>query len=460
MNFHDQRSGNQRLGRLVKAPENFIRRDAVGQVFSEAKAGRRDFVRGAFAAALAGAASSSLAQAKQVGNGDPNILELPAHSKGLGQPVALEGYGKPSKFEANVQRRPSPGLTQTTQSSVSFAPLQSLFGIVTPSGLHFERHHQGWWDIDPSKHRLMLNGSDAAFMKTPLVFTMDELMRLPSVSRFHFIECGANTGMEWGNVAVPTCQYTHGMLSCSEFTGVPLKLLLDMAGVDYRRARYVLAEGADGSSMTRTVPMELVESGEVLVAYGQNGEMLRPEQGYPLRLVVPGVQGVSWVKYLRRIEVGDQPYGTKDEALHYMDLQPGGLHRQYTSTQECKSVITTPSGGQVLLDKGFYQISGLAWSGRGAVKGVDVSVDGGRNWKTATLQGPAMSKCLTRFSLDWAWDGKAALVQSRAVDESGYVQPTYQQLRAVRGTRSTYHNNAVQTWLVDESGEVKNVQLS
>jgi sulfane dehydrogenase subunit SoxC len=449
------------FGRLLKAPENFIGRDAVGTVFSEAKTGRRDFVRGAFAAALAGAAAStSLAQSPSAQNGDPNILQLPAHSKGLGQGVAVDGYGKPSKFEANVQRRISPGLTQTRQSSVSFAPLQSLFGIVTPSGLHFERHHQGWWDIDPSKHRLMLNGSDASLMKTPLVFTVDELMRLPSISRFHFIECGANTGMEWGNVAVPTCQYTHGMLSCSEFTGVPLKLLLDMAGVDYRRARYVLAEGADGSSMTRTVPMELVESGEVLVAYGQNGEMLRPEQGYPLRLVVPGVQGVSWVKYLRRIEVGDQPYGTKDEALHYIDLQPGGLHRQYTSTQECKSVITTPSGGQVLLDKGFYQISGLAWSGRGKVKRVDVSVDGGRQWKTAKLQGPVMSKCLSRFTLDWNWDGKAALVQSRAMDDTGYVQPSLAQLRAARGTRSIYHNNAIQTWLVEQGGEVKNVHLA
>ena len=452
-----------RHGRLLKAPENFIRPDGARTVFTEAKAGRREFVRVAFAAALATAAApAALAQANPLpaGGGDPNILELPAHSKGLGQAVATDGYGKPSRFEANVQRRRSPGLTQTTQASVSFAPLQSLFGIVTPSGLHFERHHQGWWDVDPSKHRLMINGSDAKMLETPLVFTVDEIMRLPSVSRFHFIECGANTGMEWGNVAVPTCQYTHGMLSCSEFTGVPLKILLDMAGVNYKRGRYLLAEGADGSSMTRTIPMELVESGEVLVAYGQNGEMLRPEQGYPLRLVVPGVQGVSWVKYLRRIEVGDQAYGTKDEVIHYVDLQPGGLHRQYTSTQECKSVVTTPSGGQVLLDKGFYQISGLAWSGRGKVKRVDVSVDGGRNWKAARLQGPVMDKCLTRFSLDWPWNGQPALVQSRAADDTNQLQPNYRQLRAVRGTRSVYHNNAIQTWLVQESGEVKNVQLS
>ncbi|HSV35111.1 MAG TPA: sulfite dehydrogenase [Ramlibacter sp.] len=442
-------------GRLRKAPENFLDREAIRTVAAQARQGRRDFLRGAFAAAATGLAVAE-AHAQTAPAGDENILKLPEHSRGLGQPVATDGYGKPSKFEANVQRRRSPGLTQTTQASVSFAPLQSLFGIVTPSGLHFERHHQGWWDIDPSKHRFMVNG----LVKAPKVFTMDELMRLPSVSRFHFIECGANTGMEWGNVAVPTCQYTHGMLSCSEFTGVPLIRLLEMAGADLAKGRFLLAEGADGSSMTRTIPMSLVRSGEVLVAYGQNGEMLRPENGYPLRLVVPGVQGVSWVKYLRRIEVGDQPYGAKDEVIHYVDLLPDGMHRQYSSIQECKSVVTTPSGGQVLLDRGFYSINGLAWSGRGAVRRVDVSVDGGRNWRTARLQSPVLSKCLTRFNLDWVWDGRPALIQSRATDDTGHVQPTYRQLRAVRGTRSIYHNNAIQSWLVEESGEVKNVQLA
>ena len=448
-------------GRLVKAPENVLDAETISTVLTADPQARRGFLQRAFAAAGLAIAAPALAKAAALeGAGDPNILKLPTHSTGLGRPVATDGYGKPSAFESNVQRRTSPGLTQTTQASVSFAPLQSLFGIVTPSGLHFERHHQGWWDIDPSKHRLMLNGSDDKVMRTPLVFTMDELMRLPSVSRFHFIECGANTGMDWGNVSVPTCQYTHGMLSCSEFTGVPLKLLLDRAGVDYKRARYVLAEGADGSSMTRTVPMELVESGEVFVAYGQNGEMLRPENGYPLRLVVPGVQGVSWVKYLRRIEVGDKPYGTKDETIHYVDLMPSGLHRQYSSTQECKSVVTTPSGGQTLLDRGFYNISGLAWSGRGKVKRVDVSVDGGRNWRTARLETPVLSKCLTRFNLDWVWDGTPAWIQSRAMDDTGYVQPTKGQLRAVRGTRSIYHNNSIQTWQVQENGEVRNVQLA
>ncbi len=453
-------SESRRPGRLIKAPDSFLDPQGVRQVHAEAKAGRRDFLRAAFVAASAAAGGAAQATATRSGDaGDPNILVLPEHSKSLGQAVATDGYGKPSRFEVNVQRRASPGLTQTTQASVSFAPLQSLLGIVTPSGLHFERHHQGWWDVDPTKHRFMVNGSDASLLKQSMVFTLDDLMRLPSRSRFHFIECGANTGMEWGNVAVPTVQYTHGMLSCSEFTGVPLRTVLDMAGVDYRRARYVLAEGGDGSSLTRTIPMEMVENGEVLLAYGQNGEMLRPENGYPLRLVVPGVQGVSWVKYLRRIEVGDQPYATKDEAVSYIDLMPDGRHRQYTSIQECKSVVTMPSGGQVLLDKGFYSISGLAWSGRGAIRRVDVSVDGGRNWRSARLQGPVMAKCLTRFDLDWVWDGKPALIQSRAIDDTGFVQPSYAQLRKVRGVRSTYHNNAIQTWLVQESGEVRNVQL-
>ena len=427
--------------------------------FAQTANQRRGFLRNAFAAAIGSGATLAAAQ-----EGDPNILNLPDHSKGLGQGVATDGYGKPSAFEVNVQRRPSPGLTQTTQSSVSFAPLQSLFGIITPSGLHFERHHQGWWDVDPRGHRLMLNGSDATMLKKPLVFTLDELMRLPAVSRFHFIECGANTGMEWGNVAVPTVQYTHGMLSCSEFTGVPLITLLEMAGADLTRGKFVLAEGADGSSMTRTIPMSQIVSGEVLVAYGQNGEMLRPENGYPLRLVVPGIQGVSWVKYLRRIELGDQPYATKDEAAHYIDLLPDGTHRQYTSIQECKSVVTTPSGGQVLHGQGFYSITGLAWSGRGKVKQVDVSTDGGRNWRTARLQSPVLDKCLTRFSLDWVWNANStdqpAIIQSRATDETGYVQPSLRALREVRGTRSIYHNNSIQSWQVTQSGEVKNVQVA
>jgi sulfane dehydrogenase subunit SoxC len=436
-----------KAGMIRRAPENFLSQEEIREVAS----GRRDFLRNAFlAAASAGVAGQALAQPA----GDPAIINLPAHTKGLGQPVAARAYGLPSKYEENLQRRESPGLTRVGAASVSFAPLQGFFGIITPSGLHFERHHQGWWDIDPAQHRLMVNG----LVKEARVFTMDDIMRLPSVSRMHFIECGANSGMEWGNVAVPTVQYTHGMLSCCEFTGVPLSILLEECGYDKKKGKFVLAEGADGSSMTRTIPMDRALD-DVIVAYAMNGEMLRPENGYPLRLVVPGIQGVSWVKWLRRIEVGDQPWGSKDETMHYVDLMPDGLHRQYTSIQECKSVITTPSGGQKLLNKGFYNVSGIAWSGRGKIKRVDVSFDGGKNWQTARLETPVLTKCITRFNIGWEWKGGPAILQSRAIDDTGYVQPKMRQLREVRGTRSIYHNNAIQSWEVAESGEVMNVQV-
>jgi sulfane dehydrogenase subunit SoxC len=435
-------------GRIIKAPEGHLPADEL----EAARKARRRFMGTALA--MGAGVAGPQATAQGIGDGDPAILKLPAHSTGLGQPVAATGYGAPSTWEKNIQRRPSPGLTQVTQASVSFAPLQSLFGIITPSGLHFERHHQGWWDIDPSQHRLMING----LVREPRVFSMDDLMRLPSVSRIHFIECGANSAMEWGNSAVPSVQYTHGMLSCSEFTGVRLSTLLEMCGADVKRGQYVLAEGADGSSMTRTIAMANALD-DVIVAWGMNGEMLRPENGYPLRLVVPGVQGVSWVKYLRRIKVGDQPFYAKDEEVHYVDLMPDGRYRQFTSIQECKSVITTPSGSQTLLDKGYYNVTGLAWSGRGTIKRVDVSADGGRNWRSARLEGPVLSKALTRFNIDWVWDGSPAILQSRAMDDTGYVQPKINQLRAVRGTRSLYHNNAIQSWRVAETGDVSNVQV-
>jgi sulfane dehydrogenase subunit SoxC len=445
-------------GRILRAPENFVDPTLAHEITTQGLSEeRRGFLRKSFmaaSAALMGNSAMAAASKATLDDGDPNILNLPEHSKTLGKSVASNPYGVPSKYETNLVRRESPGLTRVPQASVAFAPLQGMFGIITPSGLHFERHHQGWQDIDPSRHRFMING----LVKNPKVYTMDDLMRMPSVSRMHFIECGANTAMEWGNVAVPTVQYSHGMLSCSEFTGVPLSVLLDDVGYDRKKGKFILAEGADGSGMTRTIAMDRALD-DVIVAWGMNGEMLRPENGYPLRLVVPGVQGVSWVKWLRRIEVGDAPYATKDEAVHYIDAMPDGSYRQYTSIQECKSVITTPSAGQVLLDKGFFNITGLAWSGRGKVKRVDVSVDGGRSWRTARLESPVLPKCLTRFNIDWVWDGSPVVLQSRAMDDTGYVQPKINELRAVRGTRSIYHNNAVQSWKVSDSGEVSNVQV-
>jgi len=416
---------------------------------------RRDFLLRAMAMGGAALASGTALRAGAQDlsrNLPPNVPEWETK---LGVPILDHPYGAPSPYEAAVKRRESPGLTRTPQSSVSFTPLQNLFGIITPSSLHFERYHGGLPEVDPSQHRLMIHGMTAH----PRIFTVDEVMRFPSVSRIHFIECGANTGMEWGNVAVPTVQYTHGMISCSEWTGVLLSTLLEECGFDRKHARFVLAEGADAASLTRSVPIEMALD-DAMVVYAQNGEMLRPEQGYPLRLLVPGVQGVSSVKWLRRIKVGDAPWNTREEALHYVDLMPGGIHRQYTWIQEAKSVITSPSGGQVILDRGYHEITGLAWSGRGRVRRVDVSADGGRNWRHAMLQEPVLPKALTRFRLDWNWDGGPALLQSRVIDETGYVQPTYRQLREVRGTRSIYHNNAIQTWRVAASGEVSNVQVA
>jgi len=427
----------RRPGRIKLAPED---------------SGRRAFLTQG--AAIAGSLVAAAAAHPVRAQADEAPPADPPWSRTLGAPILASPYGVPSRYEAGVVRRQSPGLTRTAQSSVSFTPLQSLFGIITPSGLHFERHHAGVPDVVPEQHRLMIHG----LVHAPRLYTIDDIVRFPSVSRIHFIECGANTGMEWANAAVPTVQYTHGMLGCSEWTGVPLGVLLDEAGVDRKRARYVLAEGADAASLTRTIPLEMALN-DVLVVYGQNGEMLRPEQGYPLRLLVPGVQGVSSVKWLRRLEVGDAPWNTREESLHYVDLLPGGLQRQYTWIQEAKSVITSPSGGQVLLDRGYHEIRGLAWSGRGKVRRVDVSTDGGRNWRTAKLQGPILPKALTRFRIDWTWVGGPALLQSRVIDETGYVQPSIRELRAVRGTRSIYHNNAIQTWRVDPAGDVTNVQI-
>jgi len=416
---------------------------------------RRGLLRRAVALGGGAVAAYTAGSARADDGLDKNLPpHVPEWSRTLGAPILASPYGAPSRFEANVKRRESPGLTRTPQSSVAFTPLQNLFGIITPSGLHFERHHAGVPDVDPHQHRLMIHG----LVAQPRIYTMDDIVRFPSVSRIHFVECGANTGMEWRNVAVPTVQYSHGMLSCSEWTGVLLSTLLDEVGIDRATAKYLLAEGADGASLTRTIPLAMALD-DVLVCYGQNGEMLRPEQGYPPRLLVPGVQGVSSVKWLRRIEVGDQPWNTREEALHYIDLMPGGKHRQYTWIHEAKSVITAPSGGQVLLDRGYHEITGLAWSGRGKVKRVDVSTDGGRNWRTARLSEPVLTKALTRFRIDWTWNGGPALLQSRVIDETGYVQPTIRQLRTVRGTRSIYHNNAIQTWRVDATGEVSNVQV-
>lgn len=412
-------------------------------------AGRRRFLA-AGAALGAGLGTSALggrSWAQESGNLPPNT---PKWTLQPGRPVGL-GYGTPSPFEENVIRRATDS-TPTMLSSWSFTPLQDLHGIITPNGLIFERHHAGVPDIDPDEHRLMIHG----LVERPLLLSMEDLMRFPSVSRIYFLECSGNTLTEWEEPYVETVQVTHGLLSCCEWTGVMLSTILDEVGLK-PEAEWFLAEGADAASLTRSVPIRKGLTDAMLV-YAQNGEMLRPEQGYPLRLLLPGWEGNMNVKWLRRIEIGDKPWYSRQETSKYTDLMPDGTARELSFEMEAKSVITFPSGEQVLKQPGFYEISGLAWSGTGRIRRVDVSTDGGRNWKTAELQEPVLPYALVRFRLPWTWDGSPTVLQSRAIDETGYVQPTHQQLLDARGTKSVYHYNAIQSWQINKDGEVKNVK--
>lgn len=417
-------------------------------------AARRDFLKkGLTVAAAAATAGAGAANAKSE-NAKP--LQVDEWSKRLGRGVVSVPYGSPSRFEAHVVRRNVPWLTADAVSSVSFTPLHELSGIITPNGLVFERYHAGVPEIPPQEHRLLLHG----LVERPLVFTMDDLMRFPSVSAIHFLECPANGGMEWRGAQMEASQFTHGMVSCCEWTGVQLSVLLQEAGVK-PEGKWLLAEGADGAGMTRSIPMEKALDDSIL-AYAQNGEKLRPEQGYPLRLLNPGWEGNTSVKWLRRIKVGDSPWHHREETSKYTDLMADGKARRFTWVMEANSVILNPCPEKPWTNarKGKMHLSGLAWSGRGRIKAVDISDDGGANWRRATLEGTALPKCLTRFSMPYEWSGKPLLLQSRAMDETGYVQPTLAQLRKVRGVESIYHKNAIQTWGVGEDGAVRNVQLS
>jgi sulfane dehydrogenase subunit SoxC len=385
-------------------------------------------------------------QPARAGNADG----VPSWTREQGQPILSPAYGQPSPFEKDVIRR-GVGSTPTQLSSWSFTPLQDLHGIITPSGLVFERHHAGVPAIDPDRHRLLLHG----LVDRPLTFSMDDLMRFPSVSRIHFLECSGNGSAEWKAPKGAGIQQTHGLLSCCEWTGVPLAAVLDEAGIK-GGARWILAEGADAAAMTRSIPMDKALD-DALLVYAQNGERLRPEQGYPLRLFLPGFEGNMSVKWLRRLKVGDEPFETREETAKYTDLMPDGTARQFTFHMEAKSVITSPSAGQALRGYGFREISGFAWSGRGSIRRVEVSLDEGRTWHEAALQPPVLSRALTRFRLPWRWNGERATVQSRAIDDTGYVQPTRAQLIAARGLNSYYHNNSIQSWRIEASGEVRNV---
>lgn len=411
------------------------------------QAGRRRFLhQGAGMGASLGAAAALGAVPARA-----QTLTVPPWTRAPGEPVLWHAYGQPSAFEKNVIRRnrgpaPMPG------ANSSMTPLQDLRGIITPTGLVFERHHAGIPQIDPAQHRLAVHG----LVERPRIFTMDDLVRLPSVSRIHFLECSGNTGREWRAPSATSVQISHGLLSCCEWTGVPLSVVLEEVGVR-PEAAWLLAEGADSATMTRSVPMVKAME-DALLVYAQNGEMLRPEHGYPLRLFLPGFEGNMSIKWLRRLKLGRAPFMTREETSKYTDSLPDGSARQFTFMMDVKSVITFPAPDHRLRDRGFYEISGLAWSGYGRIRRVEVSVDGGRNWREAQLQDPVLDRALTRFRLPWRWEGGPAVLQSRAIDEAGNVQPLPDQLVAARGYESTYHYNAIQAWRVSADGSIANAR--
>ncbi len=308
--------------------------------------------------------------------------------------------------------------------------------------------------IDPKEHKLLIHG----LVQDNIVLSMESIKRFPSIEKTYFVECSGNTGISKKSPPEKTLDDMYGLMSCASWIGVKLSLLLEEAGIDLKKAKYIIAEGADGATMARTVPISRAMD-DCMVAYMQNGEAIRPEQGYPLRLVVPGCEGNINIKWLRRLEVTDTPLFARDEVSKYSDLLSDGKARQGTQVMDIKSVITFPTTGDRLPEKGFYEIRGLAWSGRGKVKRVDVSVDGGRNWETATLSTSPLSKAFVEFTFLWNWDGKEAVLLSRAVDEEDLVQPYFKQISDARGFNSESHNNAIQAWSVNAKGEVHNVRI-
>lgn len=407
--------------------------------------GRRSFLRNSLAVAggvgAAGAGATAAAEALQVAD----------YSKQMGRPIPADEYGMPSKYEARVKRRRSDVLVNKQNfSDWSMTPLHQQHGITTPNGLIYERHHNGVPDIDPDKHFLVIHG----MVRKPLKLSMSDLMRYPSVSKFYFMECSGNGLTDWLKPASKTVQQSHGLLCCAQWTGVPLSWLLDEAGL-LPEVKWLVAEGADGSGHLRSIPVEKMLD-DALLVYASNGEMLRAENGYPLRLFIPGWEGNVSIKWLRRIKAGTEPWHVRGETARYTDPMPNGMWRQFSFVMEAKSVVTKPSGG-MNLQRGFNEIEGFAWSGNGRIKAVDVTVDGGKTWQEARLEEPVLDKCLTRFRMHWNWQGGPAEIASRAVDSTGYVQPTVEDIKKSRAISGfVQHHNGVFPWKVAANGEVTN----
>ena len=401
------------------------------------------------AALTAGVVAGTATTASQAA--EKGAAALPAWSRAPGTP--MRAYGAPSRFEEPVKRVVNTGYaTVSPGTGSSLTPLEALEGTLTPSGLHFERHHSGVPDIDPAQHKLYIHG----LVKRALAFTPAALARYPLVSRTCFLECSGNSGRNTLPKALQvTCGTLHGLVSNSEWTGVPLSLLLDEAGLD-PAATWILAEGADSAAMSRSVPLDKARD-DALIALYQNGERLRPEQGYPLRLLLPGWEGNMSVKWLRQLKLTTEPHHTKDETSKYTDLKRDGKALQFTFVMGVKSAITRPSYGMTMQGAGLYEISGLAWSGSGRIARVEVSTDGGATWVPAQLEAPVLPKAVTRFRVPWEWNGRPTQLQSRATDDKGNVQPTRAAWNAEFSPGHRYHNNMIQTWSVGADGSIANV---
>lgn len=394
----------------------------------------------------------------RVGHARAAVADVPSYpvpadpTKVLGR--GISPYGFRSQFEtAERWLFPAPA----HERGGSMTPLHEARGIMTPSALHFEVHHGGVPTIDPTQHTLLIHG----LVKRPLTLTVYDLMRYPAVNRISFLECSGNGFREWRQPMGKDVQQTHGLLSGTEWTGVPLSTLLREVGLQ-PGASWFIAEGADAARMNRSIPLDKAWD-DALIAYGQNGEALRPEQGYPMRLLLPGWEGNTNIKWLHVIKVTDKPYQTRQETARYTDLicHDGACHaRQFTFVMDAKSVITSPSA-QWPLQRGFVEIRGFAWSGRGKIVRVEVSTDGGQSWGLAALQDPILPKALTPFRFPWRWEGQETILQSRCTDETGYIQPTRAALVGVRGLAepfgSFYHYNAIQSWKVASDGSIHNV---
>ncbi len=402
---------------------------------------------GASAAALAPAQdAASQAGAESIGEAAPPWMKTPGRS--------FSAYGTPSHWEDKVRRAVPPDTAVRLGVGASRTPLERLAGTITPNGLHFERHHNGIPDIDPARHELVIHG----LVRQPLAFTRETLLRYPLESQIYFVECAGNSG----TFSQPQPQQAaagalNGLVSCSEWTGVRLGTLLDEAGIQ-RGAKWVIAEGADAAAMSRSVPLEKCLD-DAMIALYQNGEAIRPEQGYPMRLLLPGFEGNINVKWLRRLNVMDAPVDARDETSHYTELLPNGKARQYMFLQGVKSAIIKPSFGMNLPGPGFCEVSGLAWSGAGRISKVELSTNGGKSWTLAALGQPVLPKALARFHLPWQWDGRPAILMSRATDEKGNVQPTRSAWVAQYAPGQPYHYNGIQSWNVAADGTVQNVYV-